>query len=273
MKTYTLLCIAALACAVQTASAQRQALYRTEHSALPMPFADKLVKPASDYIIPAHIPELKKPFVVSQQNNINSVRDFINKTAAQCLLQKSPAPTIELNAERINNSKANVKWQTKYAAKAAGFNIERSLADTFHFMTVNFAAVNPAGGIKKNYETPDLNEYTGVSFYRIKQLNRDTTYTYSNVVAVEGYNVPVFKIYPNPTFKNVTVEFRAEQTGNVSIDIYDLSGKVMKHYSLDCIRNTVVRKDLDVAPILPGSYQVKIIMPDKTFLASRFIKQ
>jgi len=273
MKRYTLLCIAALACVVQTALAQGQELYRTKHSALPMPFADKLVKPASDYIVPAHIPDIKKPFVVSQQNNINSVRDFIKKTAAQCLSQKSPSPTIELNAQRINNSKADLKWQTKYAVKAAGFNIERSLADTFHFMTVNFAAVNPTGGTKKNYQAPDLNDYTGISFYRIKQFNRDTTYTYSNVVAVDGYNVPVFKIYPNPVFKNLTVEFRAQQSGKVTIDVHDLSGKVMQHYSLDCIKNIVVRKDLDVTAIVPGSYDVKIIMPDKTFLSGRFIKQ
>ena len=273
MKRYILLCTAALICVVQTALAQGQAGHRTEHNVLPMPFADKLVKPASDYIVPAHIPEIKKPFVVSQQNNINSVRDFINKAAAKCQSQTSPSPTIELNAERINNSKADLKWQTKYAVKAAGFNIERSLADTFHFMTVNFAAINPAGGIKKNYETADLNIYTGVSFYRIKQLNRDTTYTYSNVVAVDGYNVPLFKIYPNPVFKNVTVEFRAPQSGNVTIDVHDLSGKLMQHYSLDCIKNIVIRKDLDLTAIVPGSYQVKVIMPDKTFLAGKFIKQ
>ena len=109
MKKYLLCCVAALVCFTQTTFAQLQLVKPREKKELPMPFPDKLVIPASTRIIPAHIPEIKKPFVISPDDAVNNVRDFIDKAQAQCRLRKSPAPTLVLNAERANSLTAALK--------------------------------------------------------------------------------------------------------------------------------------------------------------------
>jgi hypothetical protein len=231
------------------------------------PFPDKLVKPASARIIPVHLPDIKKPFVVS----LSYTQDVVNKARAQCPSLKNT--TLILNAERINNSIASLKWETKNAFKASGFNIERSFADTFHFTTINFAAASTGRGNKKNYQLLDHNDYSGISFYRLKQLNADTGYVYSNIVSVKGYDVLLLSIFPSPASDKIWIKFTAKQNGSATIILYDASGKIVQQQKLNCTINTSAQNIIDVKKLLAGVYQVNIIMPDKTLLSGKFIKE
>ena len=273
MKKYLLFCVPALACFAQTAFAQLQLVKSTAKKELPMPFPDKLVIPASTSIIPAYIPDIKKPFVLSADDAVYNVRDFINKAQAQCRLRKSAAPTILLNAERANNLTASLKWETKYAFKATGFNIERSLADSFHFVTVNFAAVGSGTASKKNYQLPDYNNCAVVSFYRIKQLNADSGYSYSNIASVAGYNATPFRIYPNPASTNIWLEIVTRLNGSAEMLLYDASGKLIRQEHVNCTKGVTTAKSLNVSHLVAGVYQVQLLLPDNTLLSGSFVKQ
>jgi hypothetical protein len=51
-----------------------------------------------------------------------------------------------------------------------------------------------------DYSSIDSNSYTGISFYRLKVVNLDTSYFYSNIIAVGG--IPgrgLNLLWPNPT--------------------------------------------------------------------------
>jgi hypothetical protein len=269
MKKYLLLCIVAVLCVGETAFSQLQVRSRAVRKELPMPFPDKLVKPASNLIIPAHLPDIKKPFVASLPNT----QDFVDRVLAQCPSEKSPGQTIVLDAERANNFTANLQWETKYALKASGFNIERSLADTFHFVTVNFASASTAGGIKKNYRLGDHNDYSSVSYYRIKQLNADAGYAYSNICVVKGYNTMNFKVYPSPASDRIWMELMSKLNGNARIMLYDASGKIVHQQAIVCAKDVSTIESVDVSKLAAAVYQVKILMPDKTLLVEKFIKE
>ena len=271
MKKFILVCISVFVCFAHTVFAQIQISKSAKAQQLQMPFPNKLVKPASAFIIPVHINEIKKPFVVSSDSAIKNVQAFINKVQAQCP-SKNINSTLVLNAERTNNLTADLQWETKNALRVSGFNIERSLADTLHFTTVNFAWAAQGSGTKKNYHLPDGNNYSGVSFYRIKLLSNDTSYLYSNIAAVKGYELPL-KIYPSPAADRIWIELTAKLNGNAAIMLYDAFGKIVQQQVLNCTKNELAAKTIIVGNLASGVYQVKIIMPDKTFLAGKFIKQ
>jgi len=273
MKKYLFLYIAVLISSSLKVAAQIRIDKPSSQKEMQMPFPDKLVTPASAKLIPAHIPDIKKPFVVSSDIAVNYVRDFINKVQAQCPSRKSPAPTLTLNAERANDFTANLQWETKYAFKASGFNIERSLDDTFHFAQVNFAWAIAGNGSKKNYHLPDHNDYSGISFYRIKQRDNDTTYRYSNIALVKGYDAVPFRIYPNPAANRIWIEINTKLNGNAVVMLYDASGKIMQQQILNCTKGILSLKSIEISNFATGVYQVKIIMPDKTFLAGKFVKK
>ncbi len=264
-----MLYIAAFICLTHTALAQQLISKAKEQKQVPWPFPDKLVKPASALIKPAHIPDIKKPFVTS----LSYIQGVVNEARAQCPAQKSASLT--LDAERLNNFTANLKWETKNAFKASGFNIEKSLADSFHFIAVNFAVASAGkgSGNKKDYQLPDRNDYSGISFYRIKQLNADTGYLYSNIVAVKGYDVLSLNIYPIPASNRIWIDFTAKQNGNIIIMLYDASGKIVQRQTFNSTKDLLVKKDLDVSKLVAGVYQVQMLMPDKNVLTGKFIKQ
>ncbi|MEO8712089.1 MAG: T9SS type A sorting domain-containing protein [Parafilimonas sp.] len=271
MKKYILVCISAFVCFAHTALAQMQISRSAERQQLKMPFPDKLVKPSSAFIMPAHINAIKKPFVVSSDSAVKKVQEFVNKVQAQCPSKKFIS-TLVLNAKRANNLTADLQWETKNALKASGFNIERSLADSLHFATVNFAWAVQGSGLKKNYHLPDNNDYKGISFYRVKLLSIDTTSLYSNIVAVKGYDLPL-KIYPSPATDRIWIQLTAKLNGNAAIMLYDASGKIVQQQVLNCTKDELAAKTIIVSNLASGAYQVKIIMPDKTFLTGKFIKQ
>jgi hypothetical protein len=267
MKKYLFFCIPALVILSQNTEAQLQVPKLPAQKKAEMPFPFPAVQSVEKKIIPVHI-DLIKPTVVT----LNTA-ELINKTKANCSMLKALKPTLTLKAERANNLAVNLQWETKYAFKASGFSIERSPADTFHFATVNFALASAKTDFKKNYHLPDYNDYSGISFYRIKQLNRDTTYLYSNIVSVKGYDALPFRIYPNPVSDRLWIEITAKQSGNASIMIYDGTSKTLRQQSTACTENRLTVQSIDVSKLAAGLYQVRILLPDKTFLTGKFIKE
>ncbi|CAN5480710.1 hypothetical protein BH10BAC2_BH10BAC2_23050 [soil metagenome] len=267
MKKYLLLYIIAIVCFTQAAFAQLQLNSPIQKKEVSMPFPLKTVIPASSKIVPVHIMEIKKPFVVA----INPP-ELMAKARAKCTALKSLEPILTLKAERTNNLTASLQWETKYALKASGFNIERSLQDTFHFTTVDFAKVAAGSGIKKNYRLPSYNSYDDISFYRIKMFNYDTGYLYSNIASIKGYDARAFSIYPNPASDKVLVEITAKLNGNATIMLYDAAGKIVHQQLLNCIKGVRTQRSININTFAAGIYQVKILMPDKTWLAGTFVK-
>jgi hypothetical protein len=223
--------------------------------------------PVSSQFVPVHIDTLK-PFVVS----LNPIV-FGEHESAACVQLKKLKPTLVLDAERANNITANLHWQTKYAFFATGFNIERSLGDSLHFSTVNFAAASNGTSFEKNYHLPDYNDYSGISFYRIKQRNGDTGFVYSNIVAINGAELLSFKMYPNPASDKLWINVAPKQSGDFAIVVSDLSGKVIQQRSGSCTQHTNVVESINVSNLAAGLYQVKILLPDKTFVTGKFVKK
>lgn len=268
MKKYFLLCIIAFICVAQITFAQSQVYTPFAFKRVQPPLPVKPASMVSSSLNPVYVAD-KDPLVAL----MNNTQDIIKRSRANCLPRKYPDETIVLNAERINNFTAALKWETKYAFKASGFDVERSFADTFHFVAVNFAAATTGKNIKRNYQLPDNNDYTDISFYRIRQRNTDTGYQYSNIVAVKGNESQPFRVYPNPAKEKVWIEVTPKQTGNATIMLYDVTGKVLQQQLMSCTKNILAQKSLIVSKLAAGFYQVKILMPDKTFLTGKFVKQ
>jgi hypothetical protein len=217
--------------------------------------------------VPVHI-DMVKPVVVYLDRVV-----LEKQKQVACDHFKKLKATLVLNGERANDITANLHWETKYAFYAMGFDIERSLGDTLHFLTTDFAAVSNTTNFKIEYHLPDHNDYSDVSYYRIKQHNRDTSFSYSNIVSVKGYEARHLKIYPVPASDNVWIDVSASQTGNITVMVFDLAGKLIRQQSGSCIKNELIVRHIDLTNLAAGLYQVKVMLPDKTFLTGQFIRQ
>ena len=260
-------CVVVFACCAQNSFAQMKLNKppAQKNPVIQIPMVHRT--PVSSSFVPIGIDTIK-PFEVS----LNPIT-FGEQESAACEYFKKLKATLVLDAERANDVMANLRWQTKYAFYATGFNIERSFGDSLHFSTVDFAAASEGTGFKQNYSSPDYNDYSGFSFYRIKQRNGDTGFVYSNIVSIKGVEALPFSIYPNPASNKIRIDIAPKQSGKFAIMIYDPAGKIIKQQFTSGTQNTHLVQNIDVGNLAPGAYQVKVLQPDKTFLAGKFIKK
>ena len=267
MKKYFVLCVVVLACCAGNSDAQLTMNNPLAQKKPLLQIPAVHITPVSSRFVPVHI-DTVKPFFVSLSPIV-----FRKQENAACLQLKKRKATLVLNVERANDALANLLWQTKYAFYATGFNIERSLGDSLHFSTISTAAASEETSFKINYRLPDYNDYSGFSFYRIKQLNGDTGFVYSNIVAIKGVETLPFKVYPNPASNRLWIDIASKQSGKFAIVVYDPAGKIMRQQFAFCEEYMHIEKSIDISNLAAGSYQVKVLQPDKTFVTGKFIKK
>lgn len=121
-------------------------------------------------------------------------------------------------------SEVHLSWQTATETNNQGFEIQRG-KDNFKFETIGF--VEGAGTVTdvQIYSYVDKN-ISGQQFYRLKQVDFDGSFDYSNVIEVTTIPLEysISQNYPNPFNPSTTVSFAIPIDGQVSIKVYDILG-------------------------------------------------
>lgn len=110
----------------------------------------------------------------------------------------------------LKQDKVNLLWTTASEINNDYFEIQKS-QDGFVFQTI--AHVNGNGNTTQSfdYAFKDQLEQSGNYYYRLKQVDFDGTYAYSEVEFVSYKNIKPAQVYPNPavnvlSFKNIESE-------------------------------------------------------------------
>lgn len=171
-----------------------------------------------------------------------------------------------------------LSWSTRTEQNSSGFYLERS-ADGRSYSSLTFVASKAENGnssLQLNYSFVDNQPFAGNSYYRLKQVDKDGKFTYSDVVVLKGdklNTVVIGNVYPNPVRNNMNVILSAPSNEKVNLVITDLAGKVVKQQSLQLKAgdNSV---SLDVNALPSGNYLIKAICASGCQTAvSKFVKQ
>lgn len=83
----------------------------------------------------------------------------------------------------------------------------------------------------------------------------------------------LLSIYPNPANDYLKVEFQAEKAMVPEIKIFDLTGKMIRHFDKAFILNhEVFKADLDISDLNTGIYFVKVIQGEHTWSEKLVVK-
>jgi hypothetical protein len=135
---------------------------------------------------------------------------------------------VELTSFAANAAGRNVdlSWTTATETNNQGFHIERSNGGEFE--AVGFVAGHGTTTETRTYVYTDKNIPAGSYSYRLKQVDYDGTFEYSDVVEVEVGAPAEFALdqnYPNPFNPSTKINFRLAADSKVSLKVFDVLGQ------------------------------------------------
>jgi hypothetical protein len=124
---------------------------------------------------------------------------------------------------------AQLKWNTATEVNNYGFEIERRVIASNAWAKVGFVSGSGTSNTAHSYTFADNNLSAGKYAYRLKQIDNDGAFKYSNSTEVTIVGVAkelkIFGNYPNPFNPSTKVQFAVPENGNVSLRVYNVIGQ------------------------------------------------
>ena len=129
----------------------------------------------------------------------------------------------------VNGNVVSLKWTTATEVKNYGFEIERSLSSSrTYWEKIGFINGNGNSNSPKEYSYTDKHLRSGSYLYRIKQIDNDGSYDYSNTIEL-NIGIPVTsdlkQNFPNPFNPSTTISFTIPTSGDVYLKIFNSLGE------------------------------------------------
>jgi hypothetical protein len=172
-----------------------------------------------------------------------------------------PALDIKAFAKTISSSMVDVSWFTVTEINTDHFEIERSLdGSSFEKVAQKAASGNTFGNTNYNInDNLEGVEHKDVIYYRIKMVDQDGKFIYSNTVSVKMVESDAeVMVYPSPFTSNVNVLFNTESATTLSVRITDLNGNTVdsKFVEVSAGRNIISFDNLST--LSAGVYMIMI---------------
>lgn len=139
----------------------------------------------------------------------------------------NPIP-VELTsfAAQIINGYIRLDWTTATELNNSGFEIQKAL-NSGDWNAIGFVPGYGTTTEKHLYSFDDKGLENGRYLYRLKQIDFDGTYKYSNIAEVEFVLPLEFSVeqnYPNPFNPVTTISWQSPENGHQALVIYDVLG-------------------------------------------------
>ncbi|MEN0049190.1 MAG: DUF5050 domain-containing protein [Bacteroidota bacterium] len=183
----------------------------------------------------------------------------------------TPLPVELLSFKGLLKSKqVELTWQTASETNNEGFYIERS-ENGKSWKQLSFVKGAGTTVEQQNYSFLDEQALTGVSYYRLKQMDFDGAYEYSAIISVEQEGKEQSLLaYPNPVNSGqVQILLPTEAVEQpIQLDVVNSLGQLVSTYHI----SPTTKLALDVSPFQAGMYTLIVSARGKRWSESVIVE-
>ena len=157
----------------------------------------------------------------------------------------------------VDGNNVILSWSTASELNNQGFEIQRSTQGN-EFASIGFVAGHGTTTEAKTYRFVDVDLSAGNYTYRLKQVDFNGTFSYSDVVNVDVTSLPIqFELaqnYPNPFNPSTTIKFSIPQSSNVTLKIFNTLGQEVSTLINQNMESGVHTINFDASQLNSGIY-------------------
>jgi len=193
----------------------------------------------------------------------------MSHSCSTCYSSNAPTPLpIELAMFNATTTNAGImlRWKTASEKNNAYFEVERS-NDGFSFEMLTRIAGYGTTNTPQSYQYSDMQNlaWNSVSYYRLKQIDTDGTFTYSATISVQQRQQAQVFAYPNPFGSRITIALGASLDSEAEVVLLSLTGKRYLQKALPTDASGFLNIDgLDALPA--GVYLLNVTYNNSVFI-------
>lgn len=177
-----------------------------------------------------------------------------------------PVELIRLHA-KMAKDRVELSWASASEINFSHYEVEHA-TDAKNFQPIHKTASQAEGSSLRalfylwTHKEPRL----GDNYYRLKMVDQDGTFEYSEVVQANFNQAIDLQVFPNPTAESFALQ-NVSANAPFHLTLNDLSGKVVKTW-----QNAVGERTFSIAELPKGIYHL-MYRDDQTHHAFRLVKQ
>jgi hypothetical protein len=175
--------------------------------------------------------------------------------------------------KKSNNCELN--WTTTAEINCTSFEIERAVEGVLFTKIgkVNSKSVNGNSNTSLQYSFQDNKPLIGNNYYRLKQLDVDGNYKYSNVDMImfnETSALSIQSVFPNPALEFTQINLFSKYSGKCNIFLFDEAGRKINRFAKQLINgnNSI---NINTTSLSKGIYIINITTDNGLSVSTKLI--
>ena len=210
-------------------------------------------------------------------------------------ISHGPFTFVTFTAQRKDDQSVALAFETTNEYTSNSFLVERVLAkgtehkelmqpaDTSFMLLYKTGVVTDFGEFNKKYarnlgpkkakyELTDDNNYTGISFYRITQVDNDRNMVSTNIIAVMGKPLQeTLHLFPNPAASQTSITLFSKTADDGMWQLLSAQGALLKQSPMP-VGAGANALTIPVSNLSAGTYYIRIVRKHSPAMQTAFIK-
>jgi hypothetical protein len=207
---------------------------------------------------------IKLRFLLRSDGSVQNDGWYVDNIKISVYNTVIPVELTSFAATAIGNN-VEISWSTATETNNRGFEIQRTLTPTSErkllWESVGFVTGKGTTTEPQNYSFVDKNLQAGTYLYRLKQIDFDGTFEYSNEIEVEIVSPNEFALeqnYPNPFNPSTSIRYALKSHQFVQIKVYDVLGNEVTTLVNEEKQPGVYEVEFNASELSSGTYIYKL---------------